>query len=386
MALMDKEFYSILLLKEAPAGQDSSDSHHQHQNDPYKTALHSLTLENVETTVEYLAPMTTVYPECTPLSNAIAEGYPKTPYHPLRRASDSNSSSDESIWAFAVTSQNAVHAVEKALQGQSDPDIREAWLQIPVYCLTGATLASVEKIGFKNINCANTSVPTTEPLSFGNASQLADFLVTIEWPTVGDGKDGVAASAPVLWFLTGEVRMRTMADKLTAHQKPFREVVVYETGQRVEFEQEFYHWLRNTSGLHWSEKASDIGSDGSSPAGVETKVRRTLWLVGFSPRGVEIAGPTQTRFLEEANGNQVCSIQPSFGASSVEIRWAAIGATTAKRIQEHLANCIVQVAPNIDATLKQSQQHRRVILNSAVVVAKAPKPDALAEAILSRTL
>ncbi|KAG0014362.1 hypothetical protein BGZ80_010489 [Entomortierella chlamydospora] len=180
--------------------------------------------------------------------------------------------------------------------------------------------------------------------------------------------------------------MKTMADKLTEHQKPFREVVVYETGQRPEFGQGFYHWLRNTSGLHWSEKASEIELNESGPTSVETKVKRTLWLVGFSPRGVEIAGPTQTRFLEEANADQDSSIQPSFGASSVEIRWAAIGATTAKRIQEHLASCIVEASPDIDATLKQSQQHHKVILNSAVVVAKAPRPDALAEAILSRAL
>ncbi|KAF9394415.1 hypothetical protein BGX21_010370 [Mortierella sp. AD011] len=362
MGPMNKEFYSILLLKEAPAEQDPNDSHHQ--NDPYKAALHSLTPENVETTVEYLAPLTTVYPECTLLSNAISKGYPNTPYHPHRRTLDS----DESIWAFAVTSQNAVRAMEKALQRQSDP---------------GVTLASVEKIGFKNINHATISAPTSEPLSFNNAAQLADFLVTVEWP---DRKDGVAASAPVLWFLTGEVRMKTMADKLTEHQKPFREVVVYETEQRPEFGQKFYHWLTSTSGQQRSEKAGEIGSNENGPTSVETKVKRTLWLVGFSPRGVEIAGPTQTRFLEEANADQDSSIQPSFGTSSVEIQWAAIGATTAKRIQEHLASCIVETSPDVDATLKQSQQHHKVILNSAVIVAKAPKPDALADAILSRIL
>lgn len=58
--------------------------------------------------------MTTVFPRTTQLSRAIAAGYP--PGHSLSKGS----SELASLWAFAVTSQNAVSAVEAALQHQLD--------------------------------------------------------------------------------------------------------------------------------------------------------------------------------------------------------------------------------------------------------------------------
>ncbi|KAF9121724.1 hypothetical protein BG015_005755, partial [Linnemannia schmuckeri] len=153
--------------------------------------------------------------------------------------------------------------------------IREAWLQIPIYCLTGATLASVKKVGFKTINPSDTSnassdpdPPSPEP-SFDNAAQLVDFLISFKWPisvtpassavqgnnystrhetvTMSDDVEESAnqpssidstSSSPELWFLTGETRMKTLAEKLSAHQRAFREVVVYETGARPGFEEE----------------------------------------------------------------------------------------------------------------------------------------------------
>ncbi|KAF9204387.1 hypothetical protein BGZ49_005369 [Haplosporangium sp. Z 27] len=408
---MDKEHYSILLLKDAPSSK--SDSNDSSSHDPYKAALHASTRDNLEITVEYLAPLTTLYPDNTLLSRAITEGYPKTPYHhnhensPSSSLVDSNNDDQDNkdcIWAFAVTSQNAVHAFEKALQIQSDPDIRDAWLQIPIYCLTGATLASVKKIGFKNINHTNTSITSesssTPLLSFNNASQLVDFLVSIEWPKSNADKDDIATT-PILWFLTGEVRMKTMAEKLTEYQKSFREVVVYETGERPEFTQEFYHWLKNTSRIknnnnnnNSNEKVGDnIGS--SENNSIETNGnKRTVWLVGFSPRGVDISMPTLNQFLKDENEDQVQSnSRESSLVTSTEIRWAAIGATTGKRIQEHLSEVILKTTSSNnkddddDAAHQQhlqdlQKQQWNVTLNSKVIVAKAPKPGDLAEAIL----
>jgi hypothetical protein len=81
---------SVLLLKEAPGGdpegqgQGSSDAQQQRQlaqeTDQYRSALRSLATDQAETTVDYLPPMTTLFPESTELSQAIAVGYPNTPH------------------------------------------------------------------------------------------------------------------------------------------------------------------------------------------------------------------------------------------------------------------------------------------------------------------
>ncbi|KAF8955143.1 hypothetical protein BGZ46_002719 [Entomortierella lignicola] len=389
---MDKEHYSILLLKDAPSSK--SDSNDSSSHDPYKTALHASTRDNLEITVEYLAPLTTLYPDNTLLSRAITEGYPKTPHHnhenspSLVNSNNDDQSNKDCIWAFAVTSQNAVHAFEKALQIQSDP---------------GATLASVKKIGFKNINRTNTSIASesssTPSLSFDNASQLVDFLVSIEWPKSSADKDDV--TIPILWFLTGEVRMKTMAEKLNEYQKPFREVVVYETGERSEFTQEFYHWLKDTSRIQNNNNNSNnnnekVGDNNGSSENnsVETKGdKRTIWLVGFSPRGVDISMPTLNQFLKDENDQVQSNSRESSLVTSTEIRWAAIGATTGKRIQEHLSEVILKTTSSNnkddddDAAHQQhlqdlQKQQWNVTLNSKVTVAKAPKPGDLAEAIL----
>jgi hypothetical protein len=128
---------SILLLKEAPSGEDSesqgqkSSNRHQQQtqeSDQYRSALHSLATDNVETTVDYLAPMATVFPESTALSEAIASGYPNTPFGRRRHQEDYDTTkSNDFIWAFAVTSQNAVHAIEAALTRQPHPGRRHSF-------------------------------------------------------------------------------------------------------------------------------------------------------------------------------------------------------------------------------------------------------------------
>ncbi|KAG0360140.1 hypothetical protein BGZ54_009686, partial [Gamsiella multidivaricata] len=348
--------------------------------DPYKTALHAVaaaaeaTRDDVELTVDYLAPMTTVFPESTLLLQTITAGYPNTPY----RSSKDNStySAENRIWAFAVTSQNAVHAIEEALRRQPDAAIREAWLEVPMYCLTGATLASVQRVGFKTINSRNfMSAPAPESSaaqftipSFDNGVQLVEFLISLTWPKDGDNKGTVP---PELWFLTGEMHMKTLGETLTAHQKPYREIVVYETGPRPLFEKEFWHWLTDTSGLSVS------GNDDEACKEEAEEKKRLLYLVGFSPRGVDIAIPTLRRFLEAAARSKRKE-ERSARECGCEVRWGAIGQTTAKRIQEHLAT----LTPEIEAAAGQTSDVV-VVMNATVAVAKAPKPEAVAEAILS---
>ncbi|KAF9082130.1 hypothetical protein BGX29_004047 [Mortierella sp. GBA35] len=239
---MEPRKCSILLLKEPPTPpelapfQQTPSGTLSNAVDPYSDALHSAFSQHhggVHLNVEYLPPMTTLYPKTTLLSRAIAAGYP--PGH----AHSENHAEFGMLWAFAVTSQNAVSAVEAALRNQPD---------------TGATLACVQRAGFKNINPQdsssspepNTTLPTPSP--FENAAQLVDFLIALKWPTtcavqaddstrrqtisvsandteeITDQASFFPPSVPELWFLTGETRMKTLAEKLSAHQRAFREV------------------------------------------------------------------------------------------------------------------------------------------------------------------
>ncbi|KAF9113381.1 hypothetical protein BGW39_003772, partial [Mortierella sp. 14UC] len=114
---------SILLLKEPPTLTDPISSQQTppdttpQSSDPYSDALHAAFSQQhsgARLKVEYLPPMTTMFPETTLLSRAIAAGYP--PGQPQSRNSEFGD-----LWAFVVTSQNAIHAVEAALQRQRDP-------------------------------------------------------------------------------------------------------------------------------------------------------------------------------------------------------------------------------------------------------------------------
>lgn len=406
---MEPRSCSILLLKEPPTSPlpyqlPSQGTPSPHLTEPYSDALHeafSRHQPDVVPKVEYLPPMTTVFPRTTQLSRAIAAGYP--PGHSLSKGS----SELASLWAFAVTSQNAVSAVEAALQHQLDADIRAAWLRVPIYCLTGATLASVKKVGFETINPSDTSGSSSEAdavlpaPSFDNAAQLVDFLISIKWPasdtsasstvqvsdhstrhdtvpTSGDTDlPSVArpSSPPELWFLTGETRMKTLAEKLSAHQRAFREVVVYETGPRPGFEKELSRWLADTLDLHSKGDITshnvtgcrDVGAQSTMSAATDKPTN--LWLVGFSPKGVDLTVPVLNKFLE---------VYPSSTSSSssapVQIHWGSIGPTTATRIHEHLL-----------ATANIFKSGSRASLSPTIAVAKSPKPAALAEAITSHT-
>ncbi|KAG0251488.1 hypothetical protein BG011_007586 [Mortierella polycephala] len=362
---MDSISYSILLLKEDPivgvrqipstvAGPCSDPA----PIDPYRTALHAaFTQDNqMQHNVDYLAPMTTLFPMPTVLSEAILAGPPSNQGH-------------DRIWAFAVTSQNAVQAIETALQAQTDSAIREAWLQVPIYCLTGATLTAVQRVGFKTINCStllarsSTSTQSTIPLSaptpsIDNGIHLVDLLLSFEWPTAADlgFEDG---PPPALWFLTGETHMKTLPETLSAHQKPFREIVVYEAGPRSGFESDLYAWL---------VKSSDSMQDGMMGKMIEGK--KILYLAGFSPRGVDMTMPTLKQFLREYGS--------TLEDATIEIRWAAIGTTTAKRIQEHLS-----VIAEDSSTQDSPATRSNVIINSVVAVASGPNATSMAEVILS---
>ncbi|CAO3567486.1 unnamed protein product [Mortierella alpina] len=378
---------SILLLKEASSKPDtipgqsavksslvagggsgtSSDA-----DQPYSAALHSaFRAIDSQCSVEYLAPMTTVYPDDTLLSRAIASG-PPVHCRPLPGSAEVPNEAGK-VWAFAVTSQNAVRAVREALSNQLDPEIRDAWLQIPIYCLTGATLASVKQVGFKTINSRHpfgnpspegaAAEPMEEP-SFDNGDQLVDFLLSLDWPKAAAVED--KDFEPTLWFLTGETHMKTLAEKLSAHRKPFLEVVVYKTGPRPGFDEELAAWLARTL------KGTSAGANG------EVQRTDTLWLAGFSPRGVDLSIPALWEFLEESgrsaldmDGSPLCKT-----SAKATVKWAAIGTTTAKRIGVHLSQ--------LPSTTAGSA--RRIDVGSEVAVAKAPNPVALAEAIVKGTL
>ncbi|KAF9309598.1 hypothetical protein BG003_009552, partial [Podila horticola] len=245
--------------------------------------------------------------------------------------------------------------------------IRTAWLNMPVYGLTGATLTAVQRVGFTHINISPSTATPTSELVFDNGAQLADFLVSIPWPT----SSPTDQHPPELWFLTGETRMKTMAQTLAAHQKPFQEVVVYETGPSPEFDRALEQWLISSSSSRSSSSSST-----SPTSSVETSPKpreNILWMVGFSPRGVDLSIPALKRFIfateaEEDNTNTSEQNLPTC------VRWAAIGPTTAKQIQQHMQECSSYVKPDAG-----EQTRRRV--DGSVTVAKSPNPMALAESI-----
>lgn len=167
--------------------------------------------------------------------------------------------------------------------------------------------------------------------------------------------------------------MKTLAEKLSAHQRAFQEVVVYETGPRPGFEKELSRWFADTLGLHSEDDISsqdvtehrDVEAQSTSAAATDKPTN--LWLVGFSPKGVDLTVPVLNKALDPRLSST------SFSSSApVQIQWGSIGPTTATRIQEHLL-----------ASSNIAKPGSRVSLSSIIAVAKAPKPAALAEAIAS---
>ncbi|KAG0025254.1 hypothetical protein BGZ81_007296 [Podila clonocystis] len=198
-------------------------------------------------------------------------------------------------------------------------------------------------------------------------SDGSDFLVSIPWPTSSPTAPLSEQSPPELWFLTGETRMKTMAQTLAAHQKPFQEVVVYETGPSPEFDHELENWLISSF-----SSFSTTSSTSSAETSAETR-ENTLWMVGFSPRGVDLSIPALKRFIfAEGQGDMAHTSDQKI---PVCLRWAAIGPTTAKQIQQHLQEF------SSHAQYGQEEQARRRYVDGSVTVAKSPNPVALAESI-----
>ncbi|GJJ68140.1 hypothetical protein EMPS_00486 [Entomortierella parvispora] len=296
---------SILMLKESSSIPDAASP--GQQEDKYEAALQSAfaTDDALDLDLTYVAPLTILPRQPSLLSETIAVGLP-----PLADPTRGG------VWAFAVTSQNAVRSFVQALECQPDLAIREAWLKIPIYSLTGATLASVQKAGFKNINNPTPTspnahnidsagqddpAPLTRP-SFNNAEQLVDFLLSFEWPQ--DPKS--RSPPPELWFLTGETRMKTLAEKLKAHCRPFQEIVVYETGPRLEFEQELLQWLNQHTKSDPKNSATKVAEAVAEDQTIFAKgryFRRLIWLVGFSPRGVDLTMPVLSDYLTQSESN-----------------------------------------------------------------------------------
>lgn len=235
---------------------------------------------------------------------------------------------------------------------------------MPVYSLTGATLTSVRRVGFTHVNTppsTPTSTTMTNELVFENAAQLADFLVSISWPAASSPTaPSTGQSPPELWFLTGETRMKTMAQTLAAHQKPFQEVVVYETGPSPEFDRELEQWLVSSFSSSPSSMSSEI-----SPATREN----TLWMVGFSPRGVDLSIPALKRFISSEEDHYTSGKD----LPRTCVRWVAIGPTTAKQIHQYLPEFTLRVGHDQEQSTRQ--------IDSSVTVAKSPNPVALAESI-----
>ncbi|KAG0044401.1 hypothetical protein BGZ83_010389 [Gryganskiella cystojenkinii] len=304
------------------ADPDNQDQPRDLYENALRTAFAKDRQDSLDFDLTYLAPLAVLTKEPSVLSQSIASGLP-----PL----SADVTTKRSLWAFAVTSQNAVRAIVQALENQ--PDL-------------GTTLASVQKAGFRNINTApgRKESDDQEPTGpFYNAEHLVDFLVSFDWPRPTQG-----TSPPELWFLAGETRMKTLAEKLTAHNRPFQEIVVYETGPRPGFGPELQQWLDQ------KDTATDLVDTQGRP---ETR-QHLIWLVGFSPRGVDLTWSTLVDHL---------SIVSTTSPSGTRIQWAAIGQTTAKRINELLATL-------------DSCHHK---IESTIAVAKAPNPTALAEAIYS---
>ncbi|KAF9428621.1 hypothetical protein BGZ94_001700 [Podila epigama] len=430
MAPMATKSCSILLLKENPSAErdptstpplnnasgfskstsgPSIDSEERKNNDPYRAALKN-TLGSEGEDVQYLAPLTTLYPKDTALSNRIMAGYPS--YDDDDDDDDADGHVDHEddshrcekdakrllpeVWAFVFTSQNAVLATKEALAMQPDSDIRSSWLNLPVYCLSGATLSAVRQAGFNNINTLtgpegfkakkdNDTTNATE-LVFDNAAQLADFLTSpaCPWPKAVKQQQQHCASSscilpplPQLWFLTGEVRMKTIGEKLASLQRPelFKEVVVYVTGLRPGFEDELEQYLVitcNSSSSSSSSSSSIQPHAFTSPVTSTTMTypdQRTLWVVGFSPRGVDLVIPVLKRFL--ASYGSDTSLAQHATLPHIYLRWAAIGPTTAKHIDSLLNN----------QQLLSKLPHHRFSICPVVTIAKSPTPDSLATCI-----
>ncbi|KAG0225592.1 hypothetical protein BGW42_004229 [Actinomortierella wolfii] len=417
---MSRRTHAILLLKEDPKSVASKDS--EDVMDVYREALMPLlcrgaveeTREGLPTEpsrLDYLAPLVPVYPADTPLHSAV------------RQRPDVNH-----IWALAFTSQNGVKAFEMSIDAawksssadhkcpqqepqqqqqqkeQEQKEILDAWLALPVFCLSGSTLKAVERTGFRSIYgrdfvtldhegrpVATPSPSPSLPLSLGNASQLADVLLSVPWPSSLPNSPSLSSSSPsftsppALWFLTGETRMSTLRGRFQEHPqghlRPLREIEVYRTDPQPEIEDKLATWLQEQI----KGCSTHTAAASSSSFSQQTASPCVIWLVGFSPKGVDLVWPGVERALTLAaaspdwTGHLAADDHGSPSSSSddhprVLIQWAAIGQTTATLIRDRISQMQL---------LKQGHHDSpgNVSLSSSVAVAAHPKPEHLAKAM-----
>ncbi|KAF9163641.1 hypothetical protein DFQ26_002297 [Actinomortierella ambigua] len=471
--------HAILLLKEDPkvdAGQDSDTP------DAYRDALlpffditkaeeeechqsgqsaqqQQQQQQKQQPRIDYLAPLALTYPSETALHFAMRQ-----------RPEASN------VWALAFTSKNGVkafeHCMEAALctpsssssshvsQTLPPPPPLDAWLSLPVFCLSGNTLKAVERVGFKTVygrdfetldqegrplakmtssslssslSSNNDHNPTVPPI-LGNASQLADSILSLPWPVCHPASIHSSLSSsettpppppqlssssvlpptpldqqqcqPELWFLTGETRMSTLHDRFQQSHRALREIEVYRTDPQPRLEDKIAAWLTKqiascgSSSSRSSSRGSSSNSSASpappaptlssplppytpteaphpeSPPSYCTPSPAIIWLVGFSPKGVDLVWPGLRHALA-ANRSSSSSHDHKDGARPpssprVVIRWAAIGQTTASQIQIRLKENEIEL---------DDKGGQDVVLASTVAFAAVPKPEHLAKAM-----
>lgn len=115
---------SILMLKEPSSTPDATGQ--EQLEDKYEAALQSAFAKDdaVHLDLIYVAPLTILPKEPSLLSESIAAGPP--PLGRDHRGKDDPTTAE--VWAFAVTSQNAVRSFVQALERQTNLGKRRLWM------------------------------------------------------------------------------------------------------------------------------------------------------------------------------------------------------------------------------------------------------------------
>lgn len=110
------------MLKESSSNPNVTDQ--EQQEDKYEVALQNAFADDaVNLDLTYMAPLTILPREPSLLSESIAAGSP--PLSLDRQEKDDSPRAE--VWAFAVTSQNAVRSFVRALDRQPDLGRRFIW-------------------------------------------------------------------------------------------------------------------------------------------------------------------------------------------------------------------------------------------------------------------
>jgi len=193
------------------------------------------------------------------------------------------------------TSQRAVDAFASVV-GRLDPAKKELLFdrQMPLYVVGPATAQGVRAL---QLPCTVLGEET------GSGEALAQFIQT-HHATVSSDVTHLHGNRLPLLFLVGEQRRdiipKTLQDEALppANRIPVTEVVVYETGEMAEFEQEFGTLLRQAK----AAKAREQWVVVFSPQGCEAMLNALGWLdektgtYDADRRGV-VSGPLKTKVV-----------------------------------------------------------------------------------------